>query len=342
MVKIERGKTIFDSSAQTLVNTINCVGVMGKGLALEFKNRYPAMFDKYKSFCDKGVFKPGVLWIYKAEDGKWILNFPTKIDWRNPSQISYIEEGLKKFVEIWKEKGITSIAFPLLGCSNGGLDPDVVIPIMEKYLNQCDGLDVTIYDNREPVVEAPTIDATTEFFGDESPKEVVVESKPLVDEEPKGDEGEPVETTALVQKDTEEAPEEIKLGGVNNSIKQQEALNEYNKKTEDENPPALLGEEPVVVKVQLNGSMKKVEQEIKVTPSGETLPIVVPEPKLTEEQEILNEIIAERKAVNTEVDKVLNEFANAENTPELRKEVTKKLYNVINRRGFPAGSVFQI
>lgn len=317
MVKIERGKTIFDSSAQTLVNTINCVGVMGKGLALEFKNRYPAMFDKYKSFCDKGAFKPGVLWIYKAEDGKWILNFPTKIDWRNPSEISYIEEGLKKFVEIWKEKGITSIAFPLLGCSNGGLDPDVVIPIMEKYLNQCDGLDVTIYDHREPVVEAPTTDATIEFFGDESPKEVVVESKPLVDEEPKGDEGEPVETTALVQKDTEEAPEEIKLGGINNSIKQQEALDEYNKKTEDENPPALLGE----------------------TFTGPIIPEVKP---VSDEEKLLKSMVESNNKLKEEIGEVLNDFVGQENTPEVREQVTKKIINTINRRGFPQWSVFQI
>ena len=324
MVKIERGKTIFESSAQTLVNTINCVGVMGKGLALEFKNRYPTMFDKYKSFCDKGVFKPGVLWIYKAEDGKWILNFPTKIDWRNPSEMSYIEEGLIKFVEIWKEKGITSIAFPLLGCNNGGLNPDEVIPLMEKYLNQCEGLDATIYDNREPEIkEKPDITEDAEFFYNDddnnSPKEVVIESKPLVDEEP------PKPT------DVEEKKEE--------PIKQD---TEEPKKEEEQNPPVLLGEEPVVVKVKVNDGIEKLEQEIKITSSGEAIPIIVPEPKLTEEQEILNEIIEERKAINKEVDNVLNQFANAENTPEARKEVTKQLYNVINRRGFPSWSVFQI
>ena len=324
MVKIERGKTIFESSAQTLVNTINCVGVMGKGLALEFKNRYPAMFDKYKSFCDKGVFKPGVLWIYKAEDGKWILNFPTKIDWRNPSEMSYIEEGLTKFVEIWKEKGITSIAFPLLGCNNGGLNPDEVIPLMEKYLNQCEGLDATIYDNREPEIkEKPDITEDAEFFYNDddnnSPKEVVIESKPVVDEEP------PKPT------DVEEKKEE--------PIKQD---TEKPKKEEEQNPPTLLGEEPVVVKVKVNGGIEKLEQEIKITSSDEALPIIVPEPKLTEEQEILNEIIEERKAINKEVDNVLNQFANTENTPEVRKEVTKQLYNVINRRGFPSWSVFQI
>ena len=324
MVKIERGKTIFESSAQTLVNTINCVGVMGKGLALEFKNRYPAMFDKYKSFCDKGVFKPGVLWIYKAEDGKWILNFPTKIDWKNPSEMSYIEEGLTKFVEIWKEKGITSIAFPLLGCNNGGLNPDEVIPLMEKYLNQCEGLDATIYDNREPEIkEKPDITEDAEFFYNDddnnSPKEVVIESKPLVDEEP------PKST------DVEEKKEE--------PIKQN---TEELKKEEEQNPPTLLGEEPVVVKVKVNGKIEKREQEIKITSSGEAIPIIVPETKLTEEQEILNEIIEERKAINKEVDNVLNQFANAENTPEVRKEVTKQLYNVINRKGFPSWSVFQI
>ena len=289
MVKIERGKTIFDSSAQTLVNTINCVGVMGKGLALEFKNRYPAMFDKYKSFCDKGVFKPGVLWIYKAEDGKWILNFPTKIDWKNPSKIEYIEEGLKKFVEIWSEKGITSIAFPLLGCSNGGLNPDEVIPIMEKYLNQCEGLDVTIYDHREPIVEDPVLPNPEELVSENiDPIEVVAESAPLVDEEP---EVKTVEEPGVVQ----------------------------------------VEEDPTVIK----GTPHFVE-EIK------TAPLAPPQTKYSEEQEILNEIVAERRAINHEVDKVLDEFANAENTPEVRKEVTKKLYNVINRRGFPMGSVFQI
>ncbi len=302
MVKIERGKTIFESPAQTLVNTINCVGVMGKGLALEFKNRYPAMFDKYKSFCDKGVFKPGVLWIYKAEDGKWVLNFPTKIDWRNPSEMSYIEEGLKKFVEIWKEKGITSIAFPLLGCNNGGLNPDEVIPLMEKYLNQCEGLDVTIYDNREPEIkEKPNMAKDAEFFWNDentnSPKEVVIESKPLVDEEP------PKPT------DVEEKKEE--------PIKQDTA---EPKKEEEQNPPALLGEE---------------------LPAN-TAKLITQDKQLSEEEQLLKALVKEKNDVMQEVDKVLNDFVGKENTPEVRKEVTKQIINTINRRGFPAWSVFQI
>lgn len=268
MVKIEHGN-IFESNAQTLVNTINCVGVMGKGLALEFKNRYPAMFDKYKSFCDKGVFKPGVLWIYKAEDGKWILNFPTKIDWRDDSEIEYIEEGLKKFVEIWEEKGIKSIAFPLLGCKNGGLDPEDVIPLMEKYLNQCEDLDVTIYDDRIPV-EVPKIDTPEELSGDENPKEIVIESEALVEEEPP-------KVTDEVQEENEEIEEE------------------------------------------------------KLDASG-----------ISEEQEILNEIVAERKAMHDAVDKILDDFSKGDNSPEYRKKVVKKIVNVVNRRGFPEGSFFQI
>ena len=300
MVKIERGKTIFESSAQTLVNTVNCVGVMGKGLALEFKNRYPAMFDKYKSFCDKGVFKPGVLWIYKSEDGKWILNFPTKIDWKSPSELYYIEEGLKKFVDIWKEKGITSVAFPLLGCNNGGLDPDVVIPLMEKYLEQCEGLDVTIYDDRPQEAETPKIDAISEFFGDENPKTVVVESKPLVEEEPpKVTEKIEISDEAIIQK-----VEEIK--DTNESAKE-----------EDENP-------------------KDVEPEIVDICSD------VPKEEANEDYEIIKEIVEERKALHNEVDKILEDFQRSDNSPEYRKKVAKRIVSVVNRRGFPQGSLFQI
>lgn len=312
MVKVVKGN-IFDSQAQTLVNTINCVGVMGKGLALEFKNRYPAMFDKYKSFCDKGVFKPGVLWIFKADDGKWILNFPTKVDWRNPSKIEYIEEGLKKFVEIWKEKGIISVAFPLLGCKNGGLDPEEVIPLMKKYLEKCEGLSVMIYDDRDPVDDKNySNDAVKKIndqlaekldeFKDANPKEVIKEAEPLVDEEP-----------AKSTVDIEEA-----------AIKQ--------------------SEEVEVVKV-IDSEVESVNTEGTLKPDGNfELKDELKEQreKYSEEQEILKEIVAERKAINHEVDKILNDFVGQENTPEVRKAVTKKLYNVINRRGFPAGSIFQI
>lgn len=147
-VKVVQGD-LFTSSAQTLVNTVNCVGAMGKGIALEFKKRYPAMYERYKVLCKEGYIKIGSLWLYKDDDGKWILNFPTKQHWLNPSEIDYIIQGLDKFIATYKERGITSIAFPMLGCNNGGLDKSLVLMIMREYLNTCEDLDVEIYCNWE-------------------------------------------------------------------------------------------------------------------------------------------------------------------------------------------------
>ncbi len=127
---------LFDSQAQVLVNTVNTVGVMGKGIALQFKKLYPDMFRKYQSFCDNGSLTIGKLYLYKTPN-KWILNFPTKKNWRNKSKIEYIDEGLKKFVETYSEKGIESISFPQLGTGNGGLDWEKEVkPLMEKYLRK--------------------------------------------------------------------------------------------------------------------------------------------------------------------------------------------------------------
>ena len=136
---------LFESNCQTIVNTINCFGVMGKGIALEYKKRFPDMFLRYKELCGKKLIRPGILWLYKA-DNKWILNFPTKDHWKNPSKIEYLESGLTKFLNTYKNKGITSIAFPLLGASNGGIDPDLSLEVMKKYLSQCD-IEVEIYKN---------------------------------------------------------------------------------------------------------------------------------------------------------------------------------------------------
>jgi len=146
MVQVIKGD-IFDSDTQTLVNTVNCVGVMGKGIALIFKQKYPKMFARYKELCDKKLIKVGSLWLYKAE-AQWVLNFPTKDHWRNPSEIEYLKLGLKRFVETYEEKGITSISFPLLGASNGGLDPDVSLRLMKEYLKDVK-IPVFIYDNRK-------------------------------------------------------------------------------------------------------------------------------------------------------------------------------------------------
>lgn len=134
---------IFCSPAQTIVNTVNTVGVMGKGVALEFKLRYPEMFRNYRNACEKGLFKMGSLMLqYEADH--WILLFPTKENWRNPSKLDYIEKGLIKFVDTYAEKNITSIAFPKLGCGNGGLEWKNVKQLMEKYLSPLP-IDIYIY-----------------------------------------------------------------------------------------------------------------------------------------------------------------------------------------------------
>lgn len=136
---------IFNSKAQTIVNTVNCVGVMGKGIALVFKLRYPNMFELYQKYCAQHLIEIGKLWIYKGDESDpWVLNFPTKTHWKLPSEYDYIEKGLQKFVETYKERGITSIAFPILGANNGGLDKDNVLEIMLHYLSQCN-IPVEIY-----------------------------------------------------------------------------------------------------------------------------------------------------------------------------------------------------
>ena len=136
---------IFSTPAQTIVNTVNTVGVMGKGIALDFKKRYPDMFDKYKTACEKKKLKIGTLMLcYEADH--WTLLFPTKEHWRNPSRIEYIEQGLMKFCNSYAEYGITSIAFPKLGCGNGELDWNNVKPLMEAYLKSLP-IDVYIYTN---------------------------------------------------------------------------------------------------------------------------------------------------------------------------------------------------
>ena len=139
---------IFTSESQTLVNTVNCNGVMGAGIALEFKLRHPEMFRQYVEHCKKGRIDIGKLWIYKpppdAGDRRWVLNFPTKRNWKMPSRWEYLESGLAKFVATYYQKGITSAAFPALGATNGGLDEETVIDLMRRYLTECD-IPVAIY-----------------------------------------------------------------------------------------------------------------------------------------------------------------------------------------------------
>jgi len=137
---------IFNTKAQTIVNTVNCVGVMGKGIALVFKLRYPQMYELYQQYCKDKLIGIGKLWLYnKQPDVPWVLNFPTKFHWKYPSKIEYVEKGLQKFIETYKDKNISSIAFPMLGTHNGGLDKEIVKDLMVQYLSKCD-IEIEIYD----------------------------------------------------------------------------------------------------------------------------------------------------------------------------------------------------
>lgn len=141
-VKIIKGN-IFTSECQSIVNTINCVGVMGAGIALEYRLRYPKMYLKYIQLCSEKKINIGLLWIYKSPD-KWVLNFPTKKHWKYPSKEEYLHEGLEKFCNTYKEKGIESIAFPLLGADKGGINQEKSLSIMKGYLDTID-IEVEIY-----------------------------------------------------------------------------------------------------------------------------------------------------------------------------------------------------
>ncbi|NJN94193.1 MAG: macro domain-containing protein [Anaerolineales bacterium] len=139
--------SLFDSPAQTLVNTINTVGVMGKGIALVFKQLYPEMYEQYRELCSSGKLDIGKLYVYRTPH-KIIVNFPTKKHWRSSSKIEYIEAGLGEFVRTYEKYGISTISFPQLGCGNGELDWErQVQPVMERHLKD---LPIPVYIHLYP------------------------------------------------------------------------------------------------------------------------------------------------------------------------------------------------
>jgi len=171
-IKIIKGN-IFTSSCQTVVNTINCSGVMGAGIALEFKLRYPEMFEKYKCFCEQAKIKPGNLWLYKSPS-RWILNFPTKNHWKLPTKKEYLELGLEKFLASYESRGITSVAFPVLGAQHGGLAEGESIEIMTKYLEQCDiNIEIYKYDARATDDRYENLKNVVDSLDDDKLKELI-------------------------------------------------------------------------------------------------------------------------------------------------------------------------
>ncbi|HSB72355.1 MAG TPA: macro domain-containing protein, partial [Candidatus Methylomirabilis sp.] len=135
---------IFASKAQTLVNTVNCVGVMGKGLALQFKKRFPDMFEDYVTRCAAKQVRLGEPYLFRRLILPWILNFPTKDDWRSVSRLSDIIAGLEYVERHYREWGITSLAVPPLGCGEGRLEWRVVGPTLYRHLDRL-GIPVELY-----------------------------------------------------------------------------------------------------------------------------------------------------------------------------------------------------
>jgi O-acetyl-ADP-ribose deacetylase (regulator of RNase III) len=135
---------LLKSDAQTLVNTVNCIGVMGKGIALAFKRKFPDMFKDYEQRCARGEVRLGQPYLYKQSKGPWILNFPTKDHWRAVSRLSDIVTGLKYLKTHYKSWGITSLAVPPLGCGSGQLDWAVAGPTLYRYLSELD-IPVALY-----------------------------------------------------------------------------------------------------------------------------------------------------------------------------------------------------
>lgn len=129
---------LLESNAQTLVNTVNCVGVMGKGIALDFKKRFPAMFDEYVEKCARGEVRLGEPYLWKNPKGPWVLNFPTKDHWRSNANLRDIVRGLNFLIAHYEEWGIESLAVPPLGCGNGQLEWRMVGPILTQYLERLD------------------------------------------------------------------------------------------------------------------------------------------------------------------------------------------------------------
>ncbi len=139
---------LLRADVQALVNAVNTVGVMGKGIALQFKEAFPENLLAYEDACRRGVVEIGRMFVTETGhlDGpRWIINFPTKKDWRHPSKMEYVSLGLVDLVRVIHERGIKSIALPALGCGLGGLDWIEVKQAIEAALSGLPEVDVRIY-----------------------------------------------------------------------------------------------------------------------------------------------------------------------------------------------------
>lgn len=147
MIRIAEGN-LLEAPVEALVNTVNCVGYMGKGIALQFKQAFPANFRSYEVACKSGAVTPGRMLVHDHGmliQPRYIINFPTKRHWRGKSLMEDIDAGLRTLVEEVRSRGIRSIAIPPLGCGLGGLDWDEVHPRIEAAFADLPEVDVHLY-----------------------------------------------------------------------------------------------------------------------------------------------------------------------------------------------------
>ncbi|WP_313472676.1 macro domain-containing protein [Brevundimonas sp.] len=147
MITFSKGD-LLQSGAEAVINTVNCVGVMGKGIALQFKQAFPRNYDAYRRACDAGEVRLGEMFVFDTGsmiNPRWIINFPTKGHWKAKSRLSDIETGLEDLKRVILENGIRSIAVPPLGCGNGGLDWAEVEPAIRRALGDLDQVDVRLF-----------------------------------------------------------------------------------------------------------------------------------------------------------------------------------------------------
>ena len=137
---------LLGTDAEALVNTVNSVGVMGKGIALQFKQAFPENYSAYEAACKRGEVEPGKMFVFRRSNNpRLIINFPTKKHWRGKSKIKDIESGLRALVNVVKAEKINSIAVPPLGCGNGGLEWNDVRPLIERAFSEVPDVIVQLF-----------------------------------------------------------------------------------------------------------------------------------------------------------------------------------------------------
>lgn len=163
MITLKHGN-LLEAEAEALVNTVNTVGVMGKGIALQFKKAYPDIFEDYKRACDMGSVSVGHMLVSETGElhaPKYVINFPTKQHWKERSRLEYVESGLCDLRDTIQRLHITSIAIPPLGCGNGGLDWKDVFPLIQKTFANLPGVQVLVYAPKGAPAAADMPDRTT-------------------------------------------------------------------------------------------------------------------------------------------------------------------------------------